>query len=87
MFFTSLVTFLYRMKVGETLRQAGVGERALVAMTSSIMPGAAEEVRPRVLSWFRRLTTNYYLTPLFRGCKKQGISFIFDEVQLRHFSN
>jgi len=73
------------MKVGETLRLAGVGDRALVAMTSSIMQDAAEEVRPRVFSWFRRLTTNYYLAPNFRGCKKQGISFIFDEVHLRHF--
>gem|GEM_PF-5316955 len=45
------------MKVGETLRQAGVGDRALSAMKSSIRLGAAEEVRPRDFSWFRRLTT------------------------------
>jgi len=43
------------MKVGETLRQAGVGDRALSAMTSSIKLDDAEEVRPRDFSWFRRL--------------------------------
>jgi len=52
-----LVTFLYGMKVGETLRRAGVGDRAPSAMTSSIKHDAAEEVRPRDFSWFRRLTT------------------------------
>ena len=45
------------MKVGETLRRAGVGDRAPSAMTSSIKHDAAEEVRPRGFSWFRRLTT------------------------------
>jgi len=50
-----LVTFLYGMKVGETLRLAGVGDRAPSAVTSSIRLDAAEEVRPRDFSWFRRL--------------------------------
>ena len=69
------------MKVGETLRRAGVGDRAPSAMTSSIKHDAAEEVRPRDFSWFRRLTTIMTWPPI--GGARAGYFMKRNEVHLR----